>query len=436
VGVARFNLVCKLVALIILVGGLALSDLTRPQFRDLDFWQFYIAGIMAREGMWEHLYPTPLAGNPHNPGAPEDSTVSPEYQAVATAAGVELSTRFIQFPPNALLYLPLSLFSPVRAFQFWLLAMALFGWAIALQAGHIYRILGRADTRAIGMIVLLVACSPLMYRTVRVGNISPIIGWSLGIGIIALIRGMEQLPDRRARRITRREQMWDLIVGAALVIGTMGKYITVLLVPLFAFREKWRPLAYALAVGGIVTGFALAIMGSQPFKTFFETIAPTLGRSHEQIGNQSLQGLLLRLTETTVLPDAVAFAFFGCKWTVFVFILGWIVRRRNDLKKSPELVCASAMARLGWGLVFAPLFWEHYLVYLCPLWGWLIYQATRRHSAAVLAATATVVLTSTFPPVRSQTWAELANTRPLVGTIIIWGIAIWYLIRLRPQDPR
>jgi hypothetical protein len=54
----------------------------------------------------------------------------------------------------------------------------------------------------------------------------------------------------------------------------------------------------------------------------------------------------------------------------------------------PASVFAAAAALIGWMLIFNPLVWNKYHLFLCPFWGWLAWEARQskwRLAAAIFA---------------------------------------------------
>jgi hypothetical protein len=89
---------------------------------------------------------------------------------------------------------------------------------------------------------------------------------------------------------------------------------------------------------------------------------------------------------------------------------------------------AAAAALLVWLLLFSPICWEHYFTYLCPFWGWLLWEAgisARRRVAAWLA-----IGLSWLP------WAVLPNlilpepltSHMLMSLLLILALAIRRLV--------
>src|SRR5205085_11154864 len=101
-----------------------------------DFSQYYMGGVMARLGAWDSIYPIPKPNTTLNVGYIEGSTMKPRYELEATKRGVGDEPRYIQPPPVALLYVPLSFFTYSQADFIWMTVLIGCTWAICLQAAR------------------------------------------------------------------------------------------------------------------------------------------------------------------------------------------------------------------------------------------------------------------------------------------------------------
>jgi hypothetical protein len=52
-----------------------------------------------------------------------------------------------------------------------------------------------------------------------------------------------------------------------------------------------------------------------------------------------------------------------------------LIRLRSLKNQTPKNILAGAALLMSWLLVFSPVAWEHWAVMLCPIWGWLIWEA-------------------------------------------------------------
>lgn len=353
----RFNLILQLASLVGLAMLIAWRSHTSPNPQD--FSQFYMGGLMASPGLADEMYPIPHADSIHNPGPAVESDMPPKYARQAQRVGVGNSFRFIQPPPTALLFAPLSYYSYRVAQMVWLGILTVCAWIAAVQAGRIYGLLrgvhgggGRAE----GIITCIATFSPLTYWSIRVQNTSPIVAALIGMSVLAL------LENRPAR------------VALAVVLGGILKYASGILLPLFIVLRAWRELVLMAVFTIIVLLITLFALGRAPFAIFFTDIAPTLSRPFEMEQNQSLAGFLLRITHQVVLPHALNLALNLLRWGSLAGLCLLLARRPRLHWQQPCNLIPAAAALLAWLAVFSPIFWEHYAIYFVPFWGWLIWE--------------------------------------------------------------
>ncbi|HEV2296091.1 MAG TPA: glycosyltransferase family 87 protein [Tepidisphaeraceae bacterium] len=400
----HFNRRCAGVALLWLLSASVLGQWLRPN--PLDFGQFYMGGVVALHGAWEALYPIPLSRAWKNPGEPDTSMMRQRYAELAEARGVGNTNRFMQFPPNALLYAPFALLPYHPALVAWTGVMALCGWVVALQAGWMYAMLAGRPTRVAGVIVLVMAFSPTIFRAVRAGQVSPLVGLCIGATALAL--------SGRA----------DVRGAAVMSLGALIKYATLALLPLAVLLGRWRMVAAAAALGIGVTLLTLAVTGPAPFAEYFTEIAPRLNRSHPWDGNQSLQAFLLRSTSQQPLSQTVMLTVRVAQYATLCGLLALLVSRRLLLRDSLPHQFAAAAALVAWMLIFSPIAWYHYYPYLFPFWGWLAWEAQRgrvRTAAVVL-----IVLLAIWPWCASPrlNLPEPFNSHLLWSTVLLLGLAV------------
>jgi hypothetical protein len=173
-------------------------------------------------------------------------------------------------------------------------------------------------------------------------------------------------------------------IAATLASATLMKYVGLSLLPLLIAMSRWREVVWLGAMLCSVMLMAVGVMGSAPFRVFVNDIAPTLGRSDVWPGNQALYAFLLRSTgqEGLVLPPGLELGVRVLQGAVLLVIGVLVFRRGRAFWSEPPNVFAGAAALLLWTLIFSPLFWEHYFIYLCPFWGWLAWET--RHTRARL----------------------------------------------------
>lgn len=384
-----------------------------------DFPQFYMGGVMARLRAWDDLYPVPKPTSINNAGMPSDSDMRPRYAAEAQARGVGDQLRFIQPPPVALMLLPLGYLSYAKAYLVWITLLAIGGWLLAYVSGQVYRELFGRETRVSGAIAVLIACSPLMLHAIDVANMTIFVGLLIGIATLELIR--------------RRE----VTSALAITVGALLKYATLALLPLAVAMRRWTLVVLTVVFAGLLVGGTFALTKQGPFQTYARDIAPTLGRTHTITTNQSVAGVLMRarssdpMNESTLkpLPPGIAWGIRAAQALTFLALLWLMFRRPVTYWDEPAHVLAAAAALVCWLLVFSPIYWEHYPVYLAPTWAWLIWEARRSKAFLILAVGAIALMWvpwTAYDPedIGGFRIHEPFNSHILAGTLLAWAAAI------------
>jgi hypothetical protein len=88
--VSRFNRLCSILGLaflLLVIGGkcAVYEHKNIPQMQD--YPQYYMGGLIAREGAWDSMYPIPNPGSTTNPGFVGNSELRPGYRALALSTG-------------------------------------------------------------------------------------------------------------------------------------------------------------------------------------------------------------------------------------------------------------------------------------------------------------------------------------------------------------
>lgn len=412
--IRSFNRLCCAAAFAWLVVAVPLTFKVRPVMYH-DFGQFYMGGVIARHGAWNSLYPIPLADSPYNPGLRDDSDMRPVYQAYAERTGVGNDVRFIQPPPDALLFSPLAGMAyqkdgrPGPAFWFWVMLSCSCAWGVAVLAGKFYELAAGEPSRASGVVTLLVGFSLLTYGTLRALNLEAPIALLLGLTTLELLRR-------------------DGINGASsLVLGAFLKYATLILLPLAIAMRRWRTIGWtALLIAGALGGSRL-IMGSGPFREYAR-IFPLLARPYESDPNQSLIGFLLRVTHRIPpLPRGLSMGVQIAGGVTLIGLCLLIFRRfRIATRFSPPAVFAAAASLIGWMLIFNPLVWNKYHLFMCPFWGWLVWEARQSKWRMVVVGLAIAVVAGPWRLVREI--PEPFNSRMLWAVMGMMGVAVARLV--------
>ena len=417
----RFNFICSVLGLafLLLSQGAKWIQYDRrgvPQTQDFD--QYYMGGVIARHGAWSDLYPIPRAGM--NPGEPENSTLRPRYAELARQYGFDETgggTRYMQPPPLALLFVPLT-FLPLRiAHALWIVLLCFATWGIARQSARAYALCsGRTDFVA-GLIILFICVSLQAHRWTRVGNMSAMIGWLVGY------IGLAIASDRQGVR-----------PGIAMVIAGLAKYVSAIFVPIQVAARHWRTLVWTIAIGGAFVLLSLPITGVQPYRTFVNEIAPALARPVLRDPNVSLVAFTHRVLSVDVLPPVAIVALKVARLGLLLTILVALFGRPFTVWRVPANACAAMVALLCWLMMFSPILWEHYFAYLAPFYGWMIFEAVRaRGRAALLIGTAVAIalLLAWFPQkvFGTRHVPEPANSFLLWSIMLMLIVALWRMFR-------
>jgi hypothetical protein len=410
----RFNLLCLVLAALWLFVTIPLGIRFRPTVPD--FSQFYIGGILASRGAWNSLYPLPVLGGVDNAGLNIHSFAKPGWTSLCQKRGVADHTHFILPPPSALVFTPLAHLTYSQAFWLWTFFLIACTWGVAWTAGLILRQIFGQPSRHEGVLALLIAFSPMTARAIRIANVSPPIALLLGAALRALLS--RERPLRGA---------WTVLLGATL------KYATLILAPLLVAMRRWRTLFWLTALGAVTLLITVGIAGTEPFVEFYRKILPTLSRPAWYPGNQSLAGMLARIYGRPFTPR-VSFALNSARVISLEFVLGLILTTRPRHWLGPANVVAAAGLLVSWLLVFSPIAWEHWPIFLCPVWGWLLWEARvpglRRilasASLALMYLPAGIIQVSGFA-VYPIVLPEPYNSTQLLGVALVMILAYWRL---------
>jgi hypothetical protein len=380
-----------------------------------DFPQYFMAGLIARTGAWDSLYPIPRTGSETNPGAVENSTMRPRYEELARATGVGDAARFMQPPPVALLLIPLSWMSLYTSFYVWTLLLTLAAWGIGLQAATMYELcVDQPVHRAGGFLILLVCLSPQAHRWVRSANMSVLIGWLIGAATIALVRRN------------------NLLGGLSVALGALAKYALLVLGPLQLAMRRWRTiLVETLVVSLLLAATVIAAGSLEPYRTFGREILPTLSRTASVAHDQALYPTILRILHLNTMPPTGAVTFEIGQWTVLSIILLLIAMTPRRTWDSPSAAMSAVLALTAWLLVFSPICWEHYFAYLAPFWGFLAYQARRSIGRCVAAFLAIALSYLPTDLIQSFKLPEPLFSHLCISAVLTMFFATWILWRHR-----
>ena len=393
-----------------------MSILWRPTVPD--FGQFYIGGILASRGEWAALYPIPIPGSLDNAGLINHSRAKARWIALSRVHGVQDYTHFILPPPSALLFIPFSLLNYKTAFWVWTFFLIGCTWGVAIVSGILFQSIVGRPTRWSGILSLLIVASPVAVRAIRIANVSPPIALLVGLILVALIQ--DRKPGRGA---------FAMLVGAAF------KYATLILLPLLLILRRWKMLFWFSGLCALGIILTLSFSGKESFLEFYKVILPTLSRPSWFQGNQSLPGLLARIhgrpfSSTLVLVLGVARIF------SFSLIIALLSEIPDQERHNPINLCAATGLLISWLLIFSPIAWEHWPIFLCPIWGWLIWEMRNPGLPRIIALSSIILMSlpagiihvkgimtyQIYPP-------EPFNSTQLIGSSLVMILATWRLVQ-------
>jgi hypothetical protein len=393
-----------------------------PQTQDFD--QYYMGGVIARHGAWSDLYPIPRAGM--NPGEPENSTLRPRYLELARQYGFDEQgggTRYMQPPPFALLFVPLT-FLPLRiAHALWIVILCFATWGIARQSARAHQLCSGRSDYVIGLIILAICFSLQAHRWTRVGNMSAIIGWL--VGYIGLALASDHQGVRPA---------------VAIVIAGLAKYVSAILLPIHVAARHWRTILWTVGIGVGLVLISLIFTGIAPYRVFVNEIAPALSRPVLRDQNLALVAFAHRALHTDTLPVSTVVTIRIARLVALLSILVLLFARPFETWRCPANAFAACVALLSCLMIFSPILWEHYFAYLAPFYGWLIAEAMRARDRTALWLRPIVALALTLSwfaqkILGSRHWPEPINSFLLWAIVLMMIVAIWRMIRADREDP-
>ena len=222
-----------------------------------------------------------------------------------------------------------------------------------------------------------------------------------------------------------------LKIAFALIIGALLKYATMILAPLLIALRRWGALFWIGMLGLGSLGLTYLVAGAAPFREFYQVIMPTLDRPSAYRGNQSLAGMLIRLFGRPM-PERIAALLAAARFSSLMVILTLLAAAPRAKLKAPSVLLAGAGLLLGWLLIFSPIAWEHWPIFICPLWGWLLWEMRRAGFPKLLAASSFVLMY--FPAgilqvpgfaAYSILLPEPFNSSQLVGVVLFTILAFW-----------
>jgi hypothetical protein len=408
----RFNRLCHAICILWLFVAIPLTFIIRPTYQD--FSLYYMAGVCARTGNFDALYPrvpprtTELDCDP--------ALIQPKAMELAEQWHVGLSMPYLQPAWNAIFFATLT-FLPYRiAHALWIAILILSTYGITRYAGKTYQLCACAESKMTGVVMLVVALSALAYRTIRVGNVSAVVGFAIAFTTFELMR---------------RDGIRSAL---AIWIGGLLKYATAMFLPILILTRRWRTIAWTAAFGIATIAIAFAIAGPEPFREY-SVVAKEISKSIRYPGNQSLHGFLLRATHQSPVPAWARVLMLSLQVLIGLALLALLIRRRNELRTNPPVLFAAVVASVAWMMIFAPFFWDHYHIYFAPFWGWMIWEATQSPVKRVMAIAAIALAWVPLPAALWFNWPEPWGSYMLGSVCLMLVLAGMRLVETKTPPP-
>lgn len=252
-----------------------------------------------------------------------------------------------KYPPFfAMIMWPFLHLSPGPAFQTWKVVQALLIGVSAVM-------LWFAETRdwrrwSTLWLVLVVALFQPIIDALRYGQVDALLLPLLATGLWAI-----------------RRERWA-VFGALLAVAALIKLYPAYLLLLPLLRKRWSGLWGFLGAGMGLTALALLIMGPAVHVTYLRDVLPLSGGGTAWVENQTINGFLYRLINTTAITLApgnnaiIEWATYGTAVVVTLLALWWSRELADDVAYA--LLITSM-------LIVLPVAWIHYqTLLLIPLY--------------------------------------------------------------------
>jgi hypothetical protein len=400
----RFNRLCHVICILWLFVAIPLTFLVRPTYQD--FSLYYMAGVCARTGHWDALYPRVPPNSTELDCDP--SLLKPKLMALAEQWHVGLSMPYIQPAWNAMFFAGLTVLPYPIAHALWIAILILCTYGMARYAARTYTACAGGETKLAGAVMLIVALSALAYRTIRVGNVSAVVGFA----IVFTTFEMQRRDGIRS--------------ALAIWIGGLLKYATAMFLPVLMLTGRWRTIVWTAALGIATIAVALSIAGIAPFREY-AVVAQEINKSIRYAGNQSLHGFLLRATGQSPVPQWAKLSMNVLQIVVGLALLGLLIRRRRALLTRPPVLFAAVVASVAWLMIFAPFFWDHYHIYFAPFWGWMLWEGLQSLARRVIAFAAIALAWVPLPAALWFDWPEPWGSYMLWSVCLMLGLAVMRL---------
>jgi len=334
-----------------------------------DFSQYYMAGVAARFGLWDHLFPKfkPVA----------HATRWRIYESDSAEADPELLEKIpdlpwwhilnIAPPPEALICLPLAFFSFQVAYKIWITGLVFATLGSFFCMVEITRRMGGVSGYVEGLLFLPGAILPLLTRLGGTDNVLMFLVLCVGI---AALSWTDEHP---------------FFLGLSLILPGLFKGLTASWCPLLFIKPiKWRTIAF-LAVAAIgLNGLTLYLGGPRPYQKWLHDILPaaqdmTLQQNWDHCVN--LKGTAY----TWGWSEFPAVVMNGLNLLGLLALYGGFWKKSWMQPAAIADVCAAMVGALSLFYLFNSVSWMTYITLLLPFVGWALIEYDRTPPSGKMA---------------------------------------------------
>ena len=345
----------------------------------LDFDQYYLGAFLAKNNLWQYLYPEP---NPAIYGSPStfkpiirnflfdqsEAADSPlyyqslaykhmgNYNPVVVDRFPELKNyahNYFYPPPLAVLLAPLAYFDSATAgYKIWPTICILSMFGTCIFSSRIYRRLHGSPSYTEALIILAFTLFTITgTTTIQYGNVTPILGFLITLCAYAWIRD------------------WQFGLGFSIIPLVLFKGIGIAWCPLLLIGKiKWKAI-FAMATATIVlNAITLILGGTECYKTFFSDVLPRVG---VPVGD----GLVGRIFTVFGYFPKTLYSAISSILLVVIYYLYWRTNRGFS-KKSTAISLASMAGVISIFCLFRcssnSTYLYNYLYF--PFLGWLLWE--------------------------------------------------------------
>lgn len=343
-----------------------------------DYGQYYAGAVVAKNGMWSSLYPTPnkevyerapdfqpffktslfnekdrsYCFYPHF--YLEASDYTPEL--LAKCPRLRDLCKYMYPPPLALLLQPLAYIDFEIGARIWTVAIIASLFGVSFFSSRIFRLLTQRVSYAEGLIIGAVMLYSYRGQTsIPPGNVTPILSLLETIAVFAVLKNQQ------------------VRLALSMVVLVLFKGIGLTWCPfLLLGRVRWKTILALGIIAAIANGFLIGIAGFGLYRQYFCDVLP---RIHVPVG----QGLVaLVFTAFGYYPSKI-YLVLNLAGLAALYLGYWKSARGKSLSEAaPYLVAAIAGAMALFCLLNFTVWNAYYPCYLYfPFLGWLLWERTQ-----------------------------------------------------------